>query len=109
MDSKLVAKFNKTQTEIAKVEAQVLQATADLQRKLTTLREQDMKVREAIKESMEKHNVKKFEGKDLTITYIAPSVRNGFDGAKFKEDHPDMYEEYKKATPIKASIRIKTK
>lgn len=109
MDTKLVKKFNETQAEIAKVEAEVMKATTTLQTKLKTLREQDVAVRAAIKEAMEKNNVKKFESDNLTITYIAPGVRKGLDATKLKFEAPGIYDKYVKETPVAASIRIKIK
>jgi len=107
MDTKLVEKFNKTQSQIAKIEAQVLEATAALQKKLGTLREQDTALRAAIKEAMEDNNIKKFESDSLVITYVAPTVRKGLDTARLKAEAPDVYDEYLKESPVSSSIRIK--
>lgn len=109
MDTKLVEKFSKTQKEIAAVEAQVMEATAALQKKLTTLREQDATVRAAIKEAMIKHNVKKFDSDTLTITLVAASERKSIDTAALKEAHPEIAEKFTKVTPVAASVRIKVK
>lgn len=109
MDTKLVNKLVTTQTEIAEIEAKVMAATADLQTRLATLREQDGEVRAAIKEAMEENNVKKFESDTLTITYIAPTVRKGLDTALLKVEAPGIYDKYLKETPVAASVRIKAK
>lgn len=107
MDNKLVDKFDKTQSEIAKVEAEIVNSTAKLQKQLTTLKEQDKNIRLAIKEAMEKHSVKKIETDRVAITYVAPSERRGLDVKKLKEEKPKVYEQYEKITNVSASIRIK--
>lgn len=107
MDTKLVKKFTNTQIEIAHLEAEVMKATADLQVKLKNARQQDAEVRAALKEAMEKNNVKKFESDNLTITYIAPTTRKGLDTARLKAEAPGIYDKYVKETPIASSIRIK--
>lgn len=107
MDNKLINKFDKTQKEIEQIEAQIVKATAGLQKKLTTLKEQDAKVREEIKSAMEKHDVKKFETDTVTITYVAPSERVGIDTKKLKEEQPKVWDKYSKVTQVKSSIRIK--
>jgi predicted phage-related endonuclease len=109
MNPQLVKTLTKTQKEIAAVEAQVLEATADLQKKLLTLREKDNEVRTAIKEAMIKNNVKKFDSDNLTITLIAASTRKTLDTAAIKEQEPEVYEKYLKETPVAASVRIKVK
>ena len=109
MDTKLVAKLTDTQKEIAVVEKHIMEATADLQTKLTSLREKDTEVRAAIKEAMIKNNVKKFDSDTLTITLISASERTGVDVARLKEEEPDTYERFLKVTPVAASVRIKVK
>lgn len=106
MDNKLIQKFDKTQTEIAKVEKQIMQQTVDLQNKLSTLKEQDSEVRQAIKEAMEKHDVKKFENDNMTITYIAPTKRKGIDSSKLEQMHPKIYKQVLKFSDVKSSVRI---
>ncbi|MCK4258780.1 MAG: hypothetical protein KAX49_07365 [Halanaerobiales bacterium] len=67
----------------------------------------DMK--DKLKESMEKADVKKFENDILTITYVAPTTRKGVDTNKLKTEYEDVYLECIKETPVKSSIRIKVK
>ena len=58
---------------------------------------------------MEQKGVVKLDNDVVTITYIAPTDRETFDSKKFKEEQPDMYDEYVKISPVKASVRIKVK
>lgn len=109
MDTKLVKKLDNTQSEIAKIQAQIIEATVPLQNKLVTLKEQDKKVREAILEAMKKNNVKSFESDRVKITYIAPTKRKGFDAKRLESDDPKLYAKYVKYTDVKDSIRITPK
>ena len=79
----------------------------EVQKKM--LEEKSKKMKEAIKIAMEKHNVKKFTGDQIEITYIAPSVRNTIDSKKLKADYPDVAAECTKTSNVSSSIRIKVK
>jgi predicted phage-related endonuclease len=107
MDAKLIEQFNKNQSQMAEVESQIVEATSKLQSQLAKFRAADTELRDKIKAAMEKHNVKKFESKGLTITYIAPTVRKSIDSKKLKEEAPGVYDKYVKASPVASSIRIK--
>lgn len=109
MDNKLVKQFDETQNEISKIESQIVEQTANLQKKLSTLREQDSKLRAAIKESMERNEIKKFENDVFSVTYVAGTTRTSFDSKKFKADHPKTYEKYTKESNVSSSVRIKLK
>ncbi len=109
MNPQLVKRLTKTQSELATVEAEILQATAALQQRKQELIEKDNEVRSAIKEAMIKNNVKKFDSDNLTITLVSASERKSLDTARIKEEEPDVYERYLKVTPVAASVRIKVK
>lgn len=57
--------------------------------------------------AMEENGVYKIESDDMTITYIAPTDREYFNGKKLKSDNPDLYDEYVEIRPVKASLRVK--
>lgn len=57
-------------------------------------------------EEMEKNGVTKWETSDATITYMAPSVREGVDAKKLSALAPEIYEQCKKVTAVKSSLRI---
>ena len=58
---------------------------------------------------MEENQVIKLETPDLLISYVASTDRETFDSKTFKADQQDLYDEYVKMSPVKASIRIKLK
>ena len=59
--------------------------------------------------AMESNEIKKFESESLTITYVEAREDEKFDKDKFKEDMPELYDEYVKFSKVKSSIRIKVK
>lgn len=63
---------------------------------------------EILKE-MEAKGVIKLETPEMIISYIAPTDRETFKSKEFRADHPQMYDEYVKMSPVKASVRIKLK
>ena len=82
---------------------------AELERTIAELKKIQDDVKKAIIEEMEQKGVVKLDNDVVTITYIAPTDRETFDSKKFKEEQPDMYDEYVKISPVKASVRIKVK
>lgn len=82
---------------------------AEFERQLKTITEQEAELKSAILEEMEKYGILKLETDNLVISYYSPSDRETFDKDTFREDHPDMYDDYIKITPVKSSIRIKVK
>lgn len=82
---------------------------AELERTIAELKKMQDEVKKAIIEEMEQKGVVKLDNDVITITYIAPTDREAFDSKKFKEEQPDMYDEYVKISPVKASVRIKVK
>lgn len=103
-------------TELIKVEggnsllvAEVSNKIAEFERQIKLIEEQEKALKEAIKAEMEARGILKVEDKanGMTITYIAPTMRETFDSKKFKADNPDLYDEYVKFSSVKSSIRIK--
>ena len=82
---------------------------AEFERQIKFIEEQEKVLKEAIRAEMEAKGILKVEDKTsgMTITYIAPTMRESFDSKKFKADKPDLYDEYVKLSPVKSSIRIK--
>lgn len=109
MDKKLVKEYQETALAIADVEHKMSMAVAQHRDQLDTLREREASMKQQIKEAMEKNVVTKFENDVLKITYVAPTVRNGVDVTRLKEEKPEIYSEFIKQTPVKSSIRIKIK
>lgn len=58
---------------------------------------------------MESRNIVKAESDEVVITYIAPTEKETFDTKAFRAEHPDIYMQYAKYSPVKASVRIKVK
>lgn len=58
---------------------------------------------------MEEYDIKKWETEKVLITRILPGQRESFDSTKFKKDHPDLAEQYKKTSKTAGSVRIKLK
>lgn len=63
-------------------------------------------IEEAFRRSMALHGVKSVDRGDVKITYVAPSESMTFDAKAFAADHPDLYEDYRKATVRKDSVKV---
>ena len=104
-------KIIRVENGVSILDAEVSKKIAEFEKKLKALKEQEDELKQAILEEMEKQGIIKLEDETsgLTINYIAKTYRESFDGKKFKEDYPDMYDDYIKMSPVKSSIRIKVK
>lgn len=109
LDKKLVKEYEATTQAIAEVEREISQVIVSQRERLETLREQEAKMKLAIKEAMEKNVITKFENDVIKITYIAPTVRNGVDVTRLKTEEPEIYHQFLKQTPVNSSIRITIK
>lgn len=109
MKNELVAKFEKNQLAIAKLNKEVEKAVGAQMQKLATLNDQNTEMRGAILEAMEANDVDKFDGDLVTITRVKATERTTFDSKTFATAMPKTYAKYLKTTPVKASIRLKLK
>lgn len=80
-----------------------------IEKRIKKLKEQQDAMKAALLSTMEAKNLIKLETDKLVISYVAPTDRESFDSKKFREDNPDLYDEYVKISPVKSSIRIKVK
>ena len=86
---------------------EVSEKIADFERQIKEIKKAEDELKAKILEEMEVKGLLKIKTDSLMISYIAPSDRETFDSKRFKEDNPDLYDEYVKMTPVKSSIRIK--
>lgn len=88
-------------------------AIAELETTILAMEKFEMTIKEykdKILKEMEERNISQIKiGKNITISYIAPTTRESIDTARFKKEMPVMAEKYKKVSNVKASVRITTK
>jgi len=82
---------------------------AEFEHEAQRIKEQEDKLKAAILSEMESKGIIKLENDILSITYVAPTERESFDSKEFHRDCPDLYDEYVKFSPVKASVRIRVK
>lgn len=82
---------------------------AEYEQKIRQMKELEDHLKESILAEMESKNIIKLENEFLTITYVAPTDRETLDTKNLRAELPDIYDEYIKITPVKASVRIKVK
>ena len=70
-------------------------------------REEELKAE--ILAEMEARGIIKIDNPELLITYVPAGERETFDAKAFREECPDLYDEFVKISPVKASIRIKVR
>lgn len=91
------------------LDPQVSSAIAEYERTIDYLKGKVDAIKKTILEEMEKNGIIKIETDDVVITYIASTERETFDSKTFRKDHSDLYDDYIKMSPVKASIKIKVK
>lgn len=104
-------KIIRVENGVSILDAEVSKKIAEFEKKLKALKEQEDELKKAILEEMEKQGIVKLEDEinGLSINYIAETYRESFDSKKFRDEHPDMYDDYIRMTSVKSSIRIKVK
>lgn len=66
-------------------------------------------VKEHLRTNMEAFHNKGFQYEGTRITYIAPTTAKTFDMTKFKNDYPELYEQYLKESVKDSSVRLSVK
>lgn len=74
--------------------------------KIKDIQDQIKQKRELLLELMTKYDVKSIKNDLFTYTRVNESIRTTVDSKKLKEVYPDIYDEVKKETTVKASLRI---
>lgn len=97
------------QNGLAILDPETAVAIADFERQAQLIKKKEDALKEAILKEMQGKNLLKLETPELSITYIAPTDRETFDGKAFRADNPALYDEYVKISPVKASVRLKLK
>ena len=59
--------------------------------------------------AMEQNGVVKIDTDEVLINYVASTNRETLDSKAFKDDFPDLYDNYVKISAVKPSVRIKVK
>lgn len=93
--------------ENGSITKEATQMIVDLEKKAKEIKEAQDLLKAKLLEAMEQNEIKKIESEELTITYVAPTERESFDSKKFRDDNPDMYDDYVKFSKVKSSVRIK--
>lgn len=93
--------------ENGKLAQQTIDYITAVESQMKTLKEQYEQFKTALLASMEQNGIVKIESDNVRINYIAETTRETFDSKQFKEDMPDLYNEYVKISKVKPSVRIK--
>ena len=91
----------------ALLSAETASRLAEFERQKKKLDAMENEIRAEIQLEMEQRGIIKAVAEDVTITYVPPTDRESFDSRAFRKAHPDLYDEFVKLSPVKASIRIK--
>ena len=81
----------------------------EFERMAKQIKEAEDSLKAVILNEMEEKNILSIDSPELKISYVAATTRETFDSKAFREDFSDLYDEYVKIAPVKASIRIKVK
>ena len=89
----------------------IIEGIKSLETKKKLIEEKQKSMREALLEAMAKYGKDKWESPDgtLKVAYTPPVNATTFDTKRFEKEHHDLYVDYLKDTPRKASIRITVK
>ena len=80
---------------------------AEFERQKKKIDALENELRAEIMMEMESRGIIKAVSKEVSITYVPAGDRESFDSKAFRKDHPDLYDDYVRISPVKPSIRIK--
>lgn len=81
----------------------------DIEREIKKLKELQDNYKTKLLEQMNEGQIIKIDMPELTITRVEETTKETFDSKSFRENHPDLYDDYVKISIVKPSIRIKVK
>ena len=92
--------------ELKLQQAEIILAKKELE--IKQYEEECKKYRSQLKEMMESQNILNWKSPNgvVSISYVAPYVREGIDTKKLKKERPDIYEGYLKPTNVSATIKV---
>lgn len=76
--------------------------------RLKSLEKEAKTLRDELLDLMEKTAMKKIETGNVIVTYVAPTSRTSIDSKRLQAEMPEIFEQYKKLTTTRGSVRIKT-
>ena len=106
---KTMGELIKIESGTAILDAEVVRKIAEFEDAMKKLKQAEDKLKKEILTEMEEKNILKIENETMTISYIGATGRETFNSKKFRDDNPDLYDEYVTISPVKSSIRIKVK
>lgn len=99
----------KFENNVPMLEPKVSQQIAEFERQIKFMKSEEEKLKKAIQEEMERKFIKGIKTEELTITYIGETYTEHFNKDKFREENPDLYDEYLEIRPKKAFVKIGVK
>lgn len=93
--------------EDGKLAPKAIEYITAVETQMKALKEQYDQFKGDLQTAMEQNGIVKFESDKVRINYIAETTRETFDSKQFREDFPDLYDEYTKMTKVAPSVRIK--
>ena len=85
------------------------QMIVDIETQLKALEKQKKALQEGIMRAMVSEGLYSWKGEKVSITRKMDSIRETFDKERFKQDHPELYAQYIKESPVSGSITFKVK
>lgn len=99
----------KVENGLSILDPETSQKIAEFEKAIKDIQEKEKALKEAILEEMKQKNIIKIDTPELSITYVDETYKESFDNKLFREQNPDLYDNYVKMSPVKASLRLKVK
>lgn len=99
----------KVENGLSILDTETSRKIAEFEKAIKDMQEKEKALKEAILEEMKQKNIIKIDTPELTISYVEETYRETFDKDLFREQNPDLYDNYIKMSNVKPSLRIKVK
>ncbi len=96
-------------TEFKTSQVEVIQGIVNAVKLKKQIEAKEKKLKDKLKEAMERYGVKKFNSDLLNIVYIPEGQRSQIDSAKLKKAYPDIAAECTKVSKTSAYVKVTVK
>ena len=96
-------------TEVDKALAKlndIAPAIIEMKAYIKEVEKQEKELKEVLYKNMEANDIKKMSTPLLNITRVLPSKTSRFDNKKFKEDYPELFEQYQTESQRKGYVKL---
>ena len=85
------------------------QKIVEIEKQLKELEKKEKELKAALKDEMLKRGLVMIDTDKVNIQYVPSYTKEKFDGKRFKEEHPKLYDKYVSIGEVSDCVKVKVK